>query len=127
VRGGTDGHGRRCCVRGRAAAGGGVVALPGVLGPAGRVGACPPAGAPGRRRDRVAAASAQVAVRRLRGYACAAAGELPAVGASAVAASGVALPDGFAPEPVENAAALPLTQAEQDLRLPSGGGARSLS
>jgi hypothetical protein len=50
-----------------------------------------------------------------------------AVGASAVAAIGVALPDGFAPEPVENAAALPLTKAEQDLRLPSGGGARSSS
>jgi hypothetical protein len=49
------------------------------------------------------------------------------VGASAVPANSVALPDGFAPGPVENAAALPLTQAEQDLRLPSGGGARSLS
>ena len=63
VRGGTDGHGRRCCGRGRAAAGGGVVALPGVLGGAGGVGPCPRAGHPRSGRGGLAAAAAQVAVR----------------------------------------------------------------
>jgi hypothetical protein len=43
-----------------------------------RGGACPGAGDPRGRRDRLAAAPAQVAVRWLRGHACAAAGELPA-------------------------------------------------
>ena len=51
---------------------------PACSGRAGGVGACPPAGDPGSGRDWLAALSAQVAVRGLRGYACAAAGELPA-------------------------------------------------
>ena len=56
----------------------GAVALPGVPGPAGWVGACPGAGYPGAGRGRLAAASAPVTVRGLRGHACSAAGELPA-------------------------------------------------
>jgi len=78
VRGGTDGHGRRCCGCGRAAAGWGSVALPGLPGGASRVGTCPGAGDPWCGRGGVAAPAAAVAVRGVRGDACAAAGELPA-------------------------------------------------